>query len=225
MKKLFLNILQEHKRVFVGLLIIDVVIVTLHIFFGQEYSFFHLDIEKNLPTTYQSCKLILFGLLFLTMTVRLKVSTEMRSFIQPLTVVFLFLGLDELFQIHENIYRIFEFLPWLHPSKIVTVSMQLGYRSSLWILYYLPLIFIFVLWSGYWLRAFQTMLKSNFWIIGLSILSLFVVLLAEIVSSTGVYSEGSYFWLVTFEEMAEMLFVSTLVMVGLKSINKGILKF
>lgn len=217
MAKIIKKIQQQNKRIFFTLLLADAVIVLLHILLGRQYSFFHLDVEANLPTIYQSLKLLIFGLLFLSIAVKSRVSREIRAFIGPLAIVFLFLGLDELLQIHENIYRVFELLPWIHPSKVVTLSMQLGYRSSLWILYYLPFIFIFVLWSGYWLRAFQTMLKSNFWIIGLSISSLFVVLLAEILSSTGVYSESAYFWLITFEETAEMLFVSALVMVGLTS--------
>src|SRR5690606_23598230 len=98
-----------------------------------------------------------------------------------------------------------EVFDWFHPSKIVEASMKMGYRSSLWILYYLPLIVVFVFWSGYWLRYFQAKMKSNAWIIVLSTQCFFIVLLAEILSSTGTYSESGYFWLVTFEELAEML--------------------
>jgi len=123
-------------------------------------------------------------------------------------------------QIHENIYRIFELFDWIHPSKIVDASMKMGYRSSLWVLYYIPLILIFVFWSGYWLRYFQSKMKSNFWIIGLSSLCLFTVLMAEILSSTGSYSESVYFGLVTVEEVAEMLLATTLVLVGNKMVNK-----
>jgi hypothetical protein len=138
----------------------------------------------------------------------------------PLAFFVTFLGFDELLQIHENIYRIFEFFPWLHPSKIVDASMRLGYRSSLWLLYYLPAIFIFVFWSGYWLRYFQSKFKSNFWIIAVSSISFFMVLLTEVLSSTGTYSENAYFWLVTVEEMAEMILGSTLILVGNKMLNK-----
>src|SRR5690606_41754919 len=102
-----------------------------------------------------------------------------------LSLVLTFLGLDELLQIHENIYRIFELFDLFHPSKIVEASMKIGYRSSLWILYYLPLIFIFVFWSGYWLHYFQSKMRNNAWILILSSLCLFSVLLTEVLSSTG----------------------------------------
>jgi len=179
-----------------------------------------LDFEQNLPTFYQSFKLIGFGALFVLLGMSKQVKLEIKSFILPLGLFLAFLGIDELFQVHENIYRIFEIFDWLHPSRIVEASMRLGYRSSLWILYYLPFIFLFVFWCGYWLRYFQSKMKSNFGIIGLSSLCFFAVLLAEILSSTGSYSDGIYFWLITLEEAAEMLLGSTLILVGCKTLQR-----
>ncbi len=100
--------------------------------------------------------------------------------------------------------------------------MKLGYRSSLWILYYLPFIFLFVFWSGYWLRYFQDRIKSNFWIILVSSFSLLTILVMEVMSSTGTYSDNTYFIMVTIEESAEMLLGSTLVLVGLKVLDRAI---
>src|SRR5690606_13150427 len=119
----------------------------------------------------------------------------------------------------ENIYRIFELFDLFHPSKIVEASMKMGYRSSLWILYYLPFIVIFVFWSGYWLRYFQSKMRNNALILVMSSLCLFCVLLAEILSSSGSFAESTYFWLVTIEETAEMLLASTLVLVGTKMLS------
>lgn len=143
----------------------------------------------------------------------------MKWFVVPLAICLFMLGLDELLQIHENVYKIFSALDLLHPSKIVEASMRLGYRSSLWILYYLPIIFAFVFWSGYWLRYFQDKMKNNARVILLSSLCLFTVLLAEVLSSTGSYSESGYYWLVTVEETAEMLFASSLIYVGIKALR------
>ncbi len=190
--------------------------VLLHLLFGRQTPFFHLDLENNLPTFYQSGKLLLFGFFLFSLALTKKLSAEIKFFMIPLTLVITFLGLDELFQIHENIYRLFEFLPFLHPSKIVETSFKLGYRSSLWMLYYLPILLLFVFWGGYWLRYFQSRLKSNFWIILISLVSFFTVLLAEIIGTTGKHEENTYFWLVTIEEMAEMILASTLVFMGLK---------
>lgn len=198
------------------LLFFDLVVLLLHLLMGERSTFFHLDFEQNLPTIYQSAKLIIFGLVFFVLSLNKKIKKGIKGFILPLSLCLIFLGLDELLQIHENIYRIFELFDWLHPNKIVAASMKLGYRSSLWILYYLPLIFLFVFWSGYWLRYFESKMKNNAWILALSSLSLFVVLLTEVISSTGSYSVNTYYWLVTLEEISEMILASTLILVGSK---------
>jgi hypothetical protein len=199
---------------------IDVIILVLHLLFGIQQHFFHIDFEQNLPTVYQSLKLIGFGIGFLIVSVRKSIAFDIKSFIIPLALFLLFLGLDELLQIHENIYRIFELFDAFHPSKIVEASMKMGYRSSLWILYYFPLIVIFVFWCGYWLRFFQSNMRESLWILFASVICLFTILLAEIVSSTGTYSENTYFWFVTIEESAEMLLASLLGLVGMTMLTK-----
>lgn len=206
--------------VFTYLIAIDLVVVLLHLLFGRQNHFFHLDFEQNLPTLYQSAKLIIFGSTFLVFGLNNLSHKVAKGFLLPLSLFLIFLGLDELLQIHENIYQIFSVFEVLHPSKIVEASMKMGYRSSLWILYYLPFIFIFVFWSGYWLRYFQSKMKRNAWILIVSSLSLFTVVIAEILSSTGSYSEAAYFWLVTLEETAEMVAASTLILAGSKMIHK-----
>ena len=192
----------------------------LHLLFGNHNQFFHLDFEQNLPTYYQSFKLIVFGCFFFIFSFSKSMKENTKGFVLPLSFFLVFLGLDELLQIHENIYRIFEYLDLFHPSRIVEASMKMGYKSSLWILYYLPLIIIFVFWSGYWLRYFQSTMKNNAWILIISSLSLFAVLLAEILSSTGSFAENVYFWLVTIEETSEMMLASTLILIGSKVFNK-----
>lgn len=219
MKSLISTLLRHSKSIFLGLVILDASIVLLHLILGRSHPTFNLDLEQNLPTFYQSAKLLLFGVFFLVLGLHKNVQLGIKSFILPLGLFLTFLGLDELLQIHENIYRIFELFDGLHPQRVVETSMKLGYRSSLWLLYYLPFIVIFVFWSGYWLRYFQSRMKSNMGIIALSSLCLFAVLLAEILSSTGVYSDSGYFLLVTIEETAEMLLASALVFVGLKMLN------
>jgi len=219
-KQLFFKLLSHNKNIFFWLLSFDLLVLCLHLLLGNQNHFFHLDFEQNLPTMYQSLKLILFGSTFFILGFTKSIKLDIKSFIFPLALFMTFLGLDELLQIHENIYRIFELFDLFHPSKIVEVSMKMGYRSSLWILYYLPFIFIFVFWSGYWLRYFQSKMKNNAWILIFSSLCLLAVLLTEIFSSTGSFSETTYFWLVTLEETAEMLLASTLVLVGSKMLNK-----
>lgn len=214
MSKYFAMLLSDPTKVFKSLLVIDLALLNLHLLLRRHLHFMHLDYENNLPTIYQSLKLVIFGFIFSVISISVLIKRELQSFLIPLSIFTIFLGMDEYFQIHENIYRIFEFFPWLHPSKIVDASMKLGYRSSLWLLYYLPGIILFFFWSGYWLRYFQSKMRNNFVTIIISSLCLFVVLLAEVLSSTGTYSDSTYFILVTFEEFAEMIFATTLIYIG-----------
>lgn len=207
---------MRNNKLFITLISLDFLFLFLHLLLGGNWTLFHLDYEWNLPTTYQSFKLILFGLFFLWQSIKVLSKYEIKYFTIPLSLFLIALGLDELLQIHENIYRIFEFFEWLHPSKIVDASMKMGYRSSLWILYYLPAMFIFIFWSGYWFRHFQSKMKSNLKIIALSSLCFFTILVMEVLSTTGSYSDIAYFWMITAEEMAEMIFASTLILVGSK---------
>lgn len=211
MKKIFNKSYTKHQKIFYLLLLVDLLIITLHLLFGRQQSFFNLDHERNLPATYQSFKLIIFGLYFLLNSKRANFSKKIKSFVLPISVFFVALGFDELLEIHENIYRIFEFIPWLSPEVVVDVSLEVGYRSSLWIIYYLPIIFLYFFWSGYWFHYFQTKIKNNAWAIASSSLLLLIIMITELLGSSGIYSEDIYFQLITIEEIAEMLFATILI--------------
>lgn len=221
MKHFFKNSFSS-KTLFHWLISLDLLVLALHLLFGNQNNFFHLDFEQNIPTIYQSFKLIIFGFIFFILGLKKSLKLKLKGFILPLALVLTFLGLDELLQIHENIYRVFELFEFLHPSRIVEASMKMGYRSSLWILYYLPFIFIFVFWSGYWLRYFQAKMKNGMWMLMFSSLCLFAVLLAEVLSSTGTFADSTYFWLVTLEETAEMFLASSLILIGSRMLGKQI---
>ena len=218
--KLLQKVFQSNQTIFQYLIGLDVLVLCLHLLAGSHSTFFHLDYERNLPTVYQSVKLIGFGSVFVWYGLHGSVKGSVKSFILPLALFLTGLGLDELLQIHENIYRLFEMFDLFHPSKIVETSMKMGYRSSLWILYYVPLFLIFVFWSGYWLHYFQAKMRHNVWILMLSSGCLFSVVLAEIFSSTGSLTDHSYYWLVTLEETAEMFLASSLILVGMKMLSR-----
>lgn len=207
---------------FKTLLFFDIAILILHVLFGSHSTFFHLDYEQNLPTIYQSLKLILFGVGILLSSLTLKLKNEIRLFSFSLALFVIFIGFDELLQIHENIYRVFEFFEWLHPSRVVDQSLQFGYRSSLWIIYYIPAVLLFFVWCGYWFRYFQSKLRSNISIIFFCGVCVGAVFIAEILSTTGLHSDRAYFGFITIEETAEMLLASTLVYLGLRTMNKPV---
>lgn len=211
MKKIFNKSYTKHQLVFYILLFLDLLIIALHLLFGKAQSFFNLDHERNLPAIYQSFKLIIFGLYFLLNSKKANFSKKIKGFVFPISLFFIALGFDELLEIHENVYRIFEFIPWLRSEIVVDVSLEVGYRSSLWIIYYLPIIFLYFFWSGYWFHYFQTKVKNNAWVIASTSLLLLIIMITELLGSSGIYSEHIYFQLITIEEIAEMLFATMLI--------------
>lgn len=206
------------------LFFLDICILLLHLGIGSSHTLFHLDYEWNLPTFYQALKLMSFAAAFFIVILKTKLSRKKRVFLMTLAGILFALGFDELFQVHENIYRFFEFFPWLHPKRVVSVSSELGYRSSLWILYYLPFIGVFCAWFVYWVYAWRVSLKNYIPAITVILGSLVVVLTAEIFSSTGLYSSGTYLMFITLEEVAEMIFASALIWLGWKKIQKSLKK-
>lgn len=211
MKKYTINIIKKNKNVFLILLLSDLFIIGLHLLFGKNQTFFNLDHERNLPTAYQSAKLIFLAFYFLINIKEQKFPKKIIGFILPISIFFLVLGFDELLEIHENIYRIFEFLAFFRPETVVDASQKLGYHSSLWIIYYLPAILIYFFWSGYWFHYFQAKFKSVALIIAISSILLPIILITEILSSSGLYSSDLYFKLITIEEIAEILFATILI--------------
>lgn len=112
------------------LLAIDIAFLILHIIpTGSE---FNLDAEYNWPTLYQTLKLVSVGLINLAIFFKVRRVHAFPALF--LGSVFLFLGADEWFQIHESIGVTFR--EWL------ANSLQLEFNFAEWILIYLPLMFI-----------------------------------------------------------------------------------
>jgi len=79
-------------------LIIDLSLILLHIFLGQNNDFFNLDLERNLPTFYSGLKLILIGFLALFFYLKTK-----RKIWLVFSSIFVFIGFDEMLEIHERL--------------------------------------------------------------------------------------------------------------------------
>jgi hypothetical protein len=221
MKSALKNLIKNHKKVILSLLIIDFFLLALHLLLGQQMEFFHLDFERNLPTAYQSLKLISFGGIFVYLGLKTKLVKEAKVFATLLGLAIVGLGLDEGLEIHENIWRVFEYIPFLRPDVVVPATLDAGFRSSIWLVYYTPIIGAFLIWCGYWLRYFHKEIKSNVgWLLA-SVACMIIVIAMELLSSTGMYPDQTYLVMVTIEEVAEMLFATTIIMVGLKTIKHG----
>lgn len=213
---------QSRKRVLIFLLSLDIILTILHVLFGRQNLFFHLDIEHNLPTYYQGFKLIIFGIIFLIWYFKQQSKEKMTLFALPLSLGMILIGIDEVAEIHENIYRLFEYVPFLHPERVIDATLDAGYRSSIWIIYYLPIIFAALIWLGYFLRHFQEKSTQVLKLLILSCFLVFIVFLMEILSSSGMYGDETYFWMITVEETAEAIFGTVLVVIGFLTLGKNI---
>jgi uncharacterized membrane protein len=98
------------RSLFFLALTVDILLVIAHLILAGSYSFFDLDQEYNLPTYYSSLKLTLVGSFFLLLMfienrqVFAWTTTSFRWV--PFAVIFLYLGLDEVGRIHEQLIDI-----------------------------------------------------------------------------------------------------------------------
>lgn len=193
-------------------LVFDGIVIVLHLTLGAVNPYFNLDFEQNFPTIYQAIKLLLAGVLGLLLVTFPLQAIKKRLRIFQLGISFALIGIavDEMFQVHENIYRAYEIIPLFHPANVVTVSYNLGFKSSLWLLYYIPIFVIAFGWMSYWIRYFYRYNQGVFkLLIAISCL-IIVVLLSEYFSSTGVHSQSKYEFLILVEESAELMVGSLL---------------
>lgn len=129
---------------------LDLVIVALHIFFGYKTDFFNLDNEMNFPTFYQGIKLFIVGFFLLY--------TFLKTWLMvlvPLAILLIYLGVDEIMQIHENFSSIVKNYT---PSLAFTIEdwiKNLNYKSSKWVIYLAPVIFatiLYIFFVSFWSR-------------------------------------------------------------------------
>lgn len=90
------------RRTFLVFLGLDILFVILHIFLSPHTDLFNLDRERNFPSYYSGLKLFVVAVLASAVfTLSSKKST--RVFWAISSAVFIFLALDDLTELHENI--------------------------------------------------------------------------------------------------------------------------
>jgi len=111
--------------------------ILLRPFFEHSYIYFLIDLfnfdkEKNIPTLYSSIALILTSLLLLLITLHQKNEKQPYLLWGMLSLVFLFLSIDETSSIHENLGR---------PTRAIFGSLGLFYYG--WVIPYGAAVFAF----------------------------------------------------------------------------------
>jgi hypothetical protein len=214
--------LRSLPRLLVLLIAADFLFLILHFLFGPGSDLFHLDREQNLPTYYQGVKLITFGIIGFGYLIRKKVQVkQLRYFLIALSAILVFIGIDEIFQLHENTWRLFAGTStFLDPANLAPFAFEaVGFQSSLWLVYYLPFFFIGLIWLVYWLLVFKRTYHTYFkYLITATVFGLMVVIF-EVLSSTGWYPPHVYHILVGIEETSEKLAATVLGILVLKIVG------
>lgn len=201
------NLAKKYKILLI-FLFLDFLFVTLHLLFiNTDILFFNLDEENNLPTIYQGLKIVLSSIyIFIFIRTNQKDFNDKKFFklFYLIPLVFLFLALDEVGQLHENLEKNFGSFMF----QIIIFLQSIGYRSATWLIVYLPFFILFGFLFLYFLHTFRKKFSKN------DILSIFFVItfvlaaiLLEYIALIDYTGERNYIFMnkALFEEFFEMI--------------------
>lgn len=206
---IFVRSLHWSTQVLILWLLLDILMLMLHLVFGSFSYFFHLDVEHNLPAIYQATKLLTVGYLTLFRLIKIpKLKTAKKWLLYPLSLLLIFVGLDELGQIHEHVEFFVRQVSPKTADAVLNLAESLGYFSSTWMLYYLP---FFVAVGIYGLAVLFDVLRHHRSLLPVLFLSgvfIALVIVFEFLSNQGQVDSRLYHQYITLEETAEMIGIS-----------------
>lgn len=188
-------------------LLVDFLVLLLHCLFPEK-TFFNLDVESNLPTIYQGMKVLLVS--FFAFYLFLSTDGKFKYFWIFFAFVFLFLALDEVGQIHENLPTFFNELFIKEGQRnLQDVVSEFGYESTTWLPYYIIPFLIFFVVVGVFLMKFIKKNWKRAMLLMIGLIFLVLGLVIEFVSTKPniMFKEG-YGTLVFWEETFEILAIS-----------------
>lgn len=215
------------KSILISTVIFDVLIILLHVLFGQKYALFNIDWESNLPAIYQGLKYILTGSLFLTLVFlfnysRKKLSRKEKIYWIGLVIIVTLMGFDEVAQVHEWVpYYFAEIFPSIN-EWYVNIFRSIGFGSSLWIIYLLPVVLLLPIWAliiakSVWLKHGRKLFPL---LIGFFLI-FFGAFVLEFIGTTNTVYFSSWIQLVTIlEELFEMLGASFILYYVIKELEQ-----
>jgi hypothetical protein len=188
---------QVFKNVVKILFLLDLLLIALHLVWGQKIPLVNLDLEHNLPTIYQGFKAILIGL-FLMKSMQFRFLGGLITYI----------GLDEILIIHERTEGFFRKIFPKITTFILSNAKSLGYGSVTWMLLLSPILFLLAM---YGLRLLNRLTEKKKNILMLSMLFFGVSFIAEFVNTQSSIPLNIYHQLVAIEEACELLGMTNLV--------------
>ncbi|KXK26041.1 MAG: hypothetical protein TR69_WS6001001334 [candidate division WS6 bacterium OLB20] len=203
-------------RIVAMFLLLDIVLVCTHLLSGSQL--FDLDSEQNIPTFYQSFKLMLLAGLAALHLYRLirdrNTGTLERTFWGMFAAGALFLGLDEALTIHENAGALLSGIIGSEGTQTYTeIFTAGGFTSSNWLLFYLPLLIAVLVSIVYFARKLYPSFGRKRVILLLAAAGLFgaTFALEFIGTKTGIWMTSVYELIMITEETAEMMSVNLLL--------------
>lgn len=203
----------------------DILLTLIYISTRGTIKLFNLDTENNIPTVYQTVKLLalsFFLYIFAKENIKEKTSKIVKLALYSFPIAFFFLALDEIGQIHENLKpQLVEILPFI--NDIYSLARSLGYNSADWVLLYSPAILFFGLMSLIFFKTvYKKLSKKRNLVLVTAFAILFSVPFIELYNiSRGFAPLENILWL-SIEEFSEMLSISLLLTVFYK---EGSLKY
>lgn len=195
------------------LILLDLILVWLHIKTTQSSSIlFNLDYEQNVPTIYQATKLILIGFLFFLHYLAIILINPNGNKLKPIFIIiagimFFWLGIDEVGQIHESFSMHFSALFPEENEALTTYMQEAEFESSNWLVYYSPMMAIGILaFLATFIYFFKTFPKISILLYTLGFFCFLIVPMLEFISTTPeTYKTEHYELYIIIEEYLEMV--------------------
>ncbi len=149
--------INKKELILFSLFLFDLLVLILSWYFF-EYRLFNIDTESNLPTIYQSLKLLfLIQICLIYFILEQKINGVKKALnIFPFYLFTLYLSLDELGQIHENLPTMVLEIFGVEGSDVKDFFVNNGFNSwAYWMIFYAPFgllffIYLFILIKNYW---------------------------------------------------------------------------
>jgi hypothetical protein len=214
------------------LFFVDVLVVVLHILWGDKTYLFNMDWERNIPTMYQSFKMVFAGGIIFCVWLLYKFLKEEKnrkllSFWLGTSILVILMGFDEGAELHENVPNYFreiipDFSRWYE-----NIFSSLGFESSIWIVYvlffFLPIVVVWLIyifpevWKVYGKRVYPLILAVIVFFAG--------ALGMEFVSTIGEIWHSSWYEVtMVIEEFLEMLGGTIFMYFGLQELSFAVRK-